>query len=487
MTINLIASVFEHQGKLAIGSMGNLAIKIKRDMDFFSKITRFSSNKSKTPNIVLMGRKTYFSIPEKNRPLVDRINIVLTNSMELLSDTFTMEDITKPYFMNFNTFLRIYLIYNPTVFVIGGGEVYNQFLSGSMPQELQPKNLYITQVTGDPSIQTPDCFMDHPSSKFKLIGYSPEYAQESFSFRFLIYTLHEHVSEEFKYLNFAKEILEKGISRIDRTKIGTKSIFGAQLHFDISKSVPMLTTKKISFKSILEELLWICRGDTDSKILSRNGVKIWDKNTSRKFLDERGLEYREGVLGPGYGWQLRHQGGAYKEQYADTAGLCIGGFDQLEYVIDLLKNDPFSRRIMISFWNPSDFHMTALLPCHVTVQFYVTERNGEKHLSCHFMMRSNDIFLGNPFNLMSYTLLTYILALKCGMVPDKLVYTCGDAHIYNNHVIQIKEQISRTPRPLPGLDINPEVKTKDWVKMSLQDFKLVGYFPHPGIKADMAI
>lgn len=492
MTINLIACVAEYKEKLAIGTAGTLVLNLNKDIEYFSKITKYSVDRNShlSKNVVLMGRKTYLSIPFKNRPLKDRFNIVLTNNPELASDRFEKDDYSKPYFMNLKSFMHIYSIYTPNVFVAGGSEIYNMFLSNVVPELFIPKNLYITQVLEySPSVK-PDRFMDFPDSSFELIGYSEKYRQKSVSFRYLRYERkNENTknSSEIKYFDMVNKILSEGTRRIDRTNTGTTSIFGTQIHFDIRNTVPMLTTKKIPFKSIVEELLWFCRGDTDSKILESRGVKIWKQNTSKNFLESRGLLYREGVLGPGYGWQLRHQGEKYLQEYADTTGLCIGGFDQLKYVVDLLEKDPFSRRIMISFWNPSDFNKTALLPCHVTVQFYVTEKDNVKYLSCHFTMRSNDIFLGNPFNLMSYTLLTYILALKTGMVPDKLVYSCGDAHIYNNHLNQIKEQMNRTHRPAPSLYLNPNVKHKDWNELLYSDFELVGYFPHPSIKGVMAV
>jgi thymidylate synthase len=242
---------------------------------------------------------------------------------------------------------------------------------------------------------------------------------------------------------------------------------------------------------MVEELLWFCRGDTDAKILQKKGIKIWDGNTSREFLDNRGLyHYDEGILGAGYGWQIRFQGAKYSQNFADTSKCdtsLIGGFDQLAYIENLLKTDPFSRRIMMCYWNPSDFDKTALLPCHYSIQFYVTEEKGERYLSSHFIMRSNDVFLGNPVNISSYSVLTYILALKCNMKPKELVYSCSDTHIYRNHITQVKEQLSRTCMPFPKLKLDDSIKNKDWPDITINDFELIGYFSHPSIKAPMAI
>jgi thymidylate synthase len=268
-------------------------------------------------------------------------------------------------------------------------------------------------------------------------------------------------------------------------------MFGHQISFDISQSIPLFTTKRVPWKSCIEELLWFMRGDTDAKILQHKGVHIWDGNTSREFLDSRGLQhYDAGILGAGYGWQWRFFGANYSQAFADTSEIDrskIGGFDQLAYVENELRTNPFSRRIMMSYWNPTDFDKTSLLPCHFTCQFYVTERYGERYLSCHFVMRSNDLFLGNPFNIFSYAVLTYILAMRCDMKPDRLVYSVGDAHIYKNHLEQVAEQLHRSPRPFPKLRLNSEVRTKSIDNITVDDFDIVGYFPHPSIRAPMAI
>jgi thymidylate synthase len=307
----------------------------------------------------------------------------------------------------------------------------------------------------------------------------------------LTYNFVNQGTQEHLYFDLAANILRNGNEKNDRTEIGTISLFGTQLRFDISKSIPLLTTKQVPFNSIVKELLWILQGNTDAKILQRQKVGIWDGNTSREFLDNRGLHhYPEGVLGAGYGFQLRFHGAKYSPSFADTSKCDtskIGGVDQLQYIEDLLQNDPFSRRIMFSYWNPSDFDKTALLPCHVMCQFYVTEENNERYLSCMLIMRSNDVFLGNPFNLVFYSLLTYILAKRCNMKPKELVYTCGDTHIYKNHIEQIKEQMTRVPRPFPCVKLDESIKTKDWVDITIDDFDLIGYFSHPSIKAPMAI
>jgi dihydrofolate reductase/thymidylate synthase len=842
--ITLIACVTNYKGKLAIGRRGNLLFNLKDDMKFFKDKTStiISSDSKLDKNIVLMGRKTYFSIPSEYRPLKDRINIVLTNDSELIKISPIPRNLklTKDvYFTDMVTFNKIYYTYNPIVFVIGGSELYNTFLN-------QSNELYITHVQDingkDISFaqeEEPDVFMNHFDSTFKLVHVSQKYIgkhnNNEVMYRILHYKSTDDLSEEYKYIKFMNNILNNGNIRTDRTNTGTVSIFGNQMKFDISHSIPLMTTKRVPLKVIIEELLWFCRGDTDAKILQERGVKIWDGNTSREFLDKQGLEhYPEGVLGAGYGFQWRFQGAKYSPSFADTSKVdtsLIGGFDQLRYVENLLKTDPFSRRIVISAWNPSDFDKTALVPCfpagtlvltdngykkienvlisdklythkgnwkeiinlqqkkynddmyqfrimcnykeinvtkehpffvkdiirdssgtilnysenpywceakditqnhvmclprnknniiptfrydnqikiidnrnewfmlgyyllngdiditqegifnisiykdnnaynilyrlktilslrykdetnntirydcdniiwynilrnfgeltykkkipewvqdappeyikwfiegyisgynkitpniydagvfhiyavpylnvfntisddiaygfqrlyaklgnlltlsytentlnmiqckllvtnkkylymdndyiyfnilninkrientivynmevkddnsyivqnvavhncHILLQFYVEEINEEKHLSCQFYMRSNDVFLANVFNIISYTILTYILAMRTGMKPKNIIYTCGDSHIYLNHVEQVKEQMKRTPRPFPKLLLHESLRTKDWSDMDINDFELAGYFPYPAIKAPMAV
>jgi thymidylate synthase/dihydrofolate reductase len=443
------------------------------------------------PNVVVMGRKTYQSIPEHFRPLTNRINFVLTNNKELYNCTkkTTTFIVKKVYYMNFKTFNKLHKIHNFNIFVAGGGEIYNHFLDEK--NGLLPDYLYITEVTKKLT-KVPTIFMNHFSGDhYTLDGYSTL----DTSVTVLYYRKNIQSSQEHKYLNFMRDILRNGNTRDDRTGTGTISVFGRSMRFDISKSIPLLTTKRVPFKMVLEELLWFCRGDTDSKILQEKGIHIWDGNTSREFLDGRGLTlYPEGVLGAGYGWQYRFSGARYHPDYADTSKLTpelrdnIGGFDQLNYVEHLLKTDPMSRRIMICIWNPIDFEKTALVPCHFCIMFYVKiDSGGDKILNAQFVMRSNDVLLGNPFNIASYATLVHILAKRCGMKPGELIYTGNDVHIYSNHLDAVTTQLSRETRPLPTISVSDNVIDNDWSMISVNDVKLIGYFPHPGIKAKMAI
>jgi len=497
--INIISSIVFYKNKLAIGKNNDLLFRFDEDMHFFKEKTIGHNEKI---NIVLMGYNTYLSIPQSKMPLEKRINFVLTNKTELYnvqheSDYITMLINTqyenKPYFINIDMFWKIYNSFKPIVFVIGGSQIYNLFIYRATYIYLTDIKTFDNKEIKFKNGDEPNVFLNELPSKYKLISASEKHYSKNglYSYRFLEYKEGTKRSQEYQYTNLLKDIISNGNRRNDRTQTGTISIFGTQIRFDISDSIPLMTLKQVPFRIILEELLWFCRGDTDAKILQNKNIHIWDGNTSREFLDNQGLQhYDEGVLGAGYGFQWRHQGAEYKQEYADTSKVdtnIIGGFDQLKYIEHLLKTDPFSRRIVLSAWNPSDFNKTALVPCHILLQFYVEEIDNEKYLSCQFYMRSNDVFLANVFNIVSYTILTYILALKCNMKPKEIIYTCGDAHIYLNHLEQVNELLSRKPKPLPKLLLNKNIKNKDWNEIEENDFELIGYFPNSSIKATMAI
>lgn len=284
-------------------------------------------------------------------------------------------------------------------------------------------------------------------------------------------------SNEAEYLRVLKRVMDEGAVRPDRTGTGVIGLFGEQMTFDISASVPLLTTKFVPWKSCVKELLWFCRGDTDAKALSAQGVRIWDANTSREFLDARGLtELPEGSIGPGYGWQWRHAGGTYGGDGED-------GRDQLGEVLRLLREDPHSRRIFMSSWSANQLDQMALAPCHVSAQFYV---DNDRRLSCHMYQRSCDMFLGVPWNVLSYSALTYVLAKKAGLAPHRLIVSMGDVHVYRDHVEQVREQLSRAPFPPPTLAVSDAVRDKDWGDITVDDFEVAGYAHHPAIPAKMS-
>jgi len=286
-----------------------------------------------------------------------------------------------------------------------------------------------------------------------------------------------------------EDILKNGVEKSDRTGTGTKSIFGTSLKFDLTKSFPILTTKKVFWKGVVEELLWMIRGDTNSKNLEEEGVNIWKGNTSREFLDKKGLNYPEGEIGPGYGWQWRSWGKYYNPSENEN-DICINrvvdniGVDQLQQVVDQLKSNPNDRRMIVSAWHTSQLDMMALPPCHLLQQYYV--ENNKLHLSWY--QRSNDFFLGSAFNISSYALLTCLIAKIVGMEPGSITYFAADTHLYLNHLDQAKEQISRTPYPFPQLNIKKDIKSlKDVENLSFEDSELIDYKSHPTIKAPMAV
>ena len=262
-----------------------------------------------------------------------------------------------------------------------------------------------------------------------------------------------------QYLDLLREIRDNGVTKTDRTGVGTKSIFGHQMRFNLQDGFPLLTTKKVFLKGIIYELLWFLKGDTNIKFLTDHNVHIWDE-----WADENG------DLGYVYGKQWR--------SWEATDGRVI---DQISQVVDLIKNHPDSRRILVTAWNPAEIDKMALPPCHCLFQFYVADGK----LSCQLYQRSADTFLGVPFNIASYALLTMMLAQVCGLKPGEFIHTTGDTHIYLNHLNQVNEQLSREPRPLPKMIINPDVKSI--FDFKYEDFKLEGYDPYPAIKAPVAV
>lgn len=261
------------------------------------------------------------------------------------------------------------------------------------------------------------------------------------------------------YLDLMKKILDEGVDRSDRTGVGTRSIFGTQMRFDLSESFPLLTTKKVHLRSIIYELLWFLSGDTNIKFLKDNKVTIWDE-----WADDNG------DLGPVYGKQWR------RWECAD--GRII---DQISNVVDQIKNNPQSRRLIVNAWNVADVDKMALPPCHLLFQFYVAN----DRLSCMLYQRSCDFFLGVPFNIASYSLLCMMIAQQCGLKPGEFVWTGGDTHLYSNHFEQAKEQLSRTPRALPKMIIKR--KPESIFDYKFEDFELVDYDPYPVIKAPIAV
>jgi len=480
--------------KGGIGKDGTLPWKLPEDMAYFKRITTATSNTG-VRNAVIMGRKTWDSIPEKFRPLAGRLNVFLTSKAadKDFKSTYPEGVLVASSVAAAAKELEAYNV--AEAFVIGGEAAYKEAMEMS-----SCVRIYMTRIAKE--FECDAFFPKVDESKFCAVRVSATTSHETLPYDFIVY---ERVAEEgakteaslvqlsaplaaagtgllheeYQYLNAIRDIIEKGVHQEDRTGVGTRSMFGQQMRFDLRKSFPLLTTKRVFWRGVVEELLWFVKGDTNANHLAEKGIKIWDGNGSREFLDKRGLGHREvGDLGPVYGFQWRHFGAEYVDMHADYSGK---GVDQLAECIRKIKEDPTDRRILLSAWNPADLHLMALPPCHMFCQFYVA--NGE--LSCLMYQRSCDMGLGVPFNIASYSLLTYMMAQVCGLKPGEFVHTLGNAHVYQNHVEPLKTQLERTPRPFPTLKVNSDVKDIDGFQAS--DFELVGYNPLGKIAMEMAV
>jgi len=460
--------------------------RLPGDMKYFKRVTSETKTDG-SRNAVVMGRKTWDSIPEKFRPLSGRVNVILTRSPEKYSDLDTDDDVlvcnSLPSALER---LKDNSRKLERVWIIGGAQIYNEALQLSGLEEI-----HVTRVQKDFECDT---FLKLDPGKFKEISKSDEEVFQEIPYSFTVLKPLDAIveagecavkrsnpeHEEWQYLDMIREIIDNGVSRGDRTGTGTLSVFGRSMRFSLrNKQFPLLTTKRVFWRGLAEELLWFVAGCTNANKLAEKKIHIWDGNGSREFLDNRGFPDREvGDLGPVYGFQWRHFGAEYKDMHADYKGQ---GVDQLARCIDLIKNEPNNRRIIMSAWNPADLKLMALPPCHMFCQFYVA--NGE--LSCQMYQRSADMGLGVPFNIASYSLLTRMVAQVCGLEAGDFIHVIGDTHVYSNHVEPLREQLLREPRPFPTLDINPDVKDIDGFKYS--DFTITGYKPHKKIKMKMAV
>ncbi len=448
-----------------IGLNNTLPWKIKADMEYFKNITTLTKNKKKT-NVVIMGRKTWLSIPVKFRPLKNRINIILSK---------TLSDPNLIIMRSIDDVLNYVLTNKKKIescFVIGGETIYKQFLNENLVS-----TIYATEID---EIYGCDTFFPIINRFKERVNLPDNGREEHNGFDFVKYLYHN--DEEENYLELMQEILNNGIKRSDRTGVGTLSVFGRSLKYNLRDgTLPLLTTKFIPFRIIVEELLWMLSGSTDASKLQEKNIHIWDGNSSRDFLDKRGLNHLpEGDIGSGYGFNLKHFGADYVDCKTDYIGK---GFDQVKYVMDLLKNDPTSRRILFSYWNPGNLDTTALLSCHLMYQFYVdTDKN---ELSACLYQRSSDYFLANNFNAIALCLWVRIFCHLLGFKPGEVTHFFADTHIYLNHIEQCKEQLERKPSVFPKLEIIREISSIEDFKY--EDFKLINYYPQSRIKAIMAI
>lgn len=478
-------------------------IEGQADMQYFRKITMGGA--------LIMGYNTYLSI---GRALPGRINIVVTkthyqelkeSSAELV--VFDNLHAAVKYGQQFETKAHISVDYpaahnahhthhTPNAaqhnvehkcFIIGGSQIYEEYLSW-----YNPKTIYISRIQGNWG-----CDKKFPAhllkynSKSVSVGVSSMDAVDNLGITYEV--LENHNIEETAYLDLFKLLLEKGHNKTDRTGTGTVSYFSPpNLEFNLrDNNIPILTTKTVAMKTgVIPELLWFISGSTDTTELEKQGCHIWRGNTSREFLDSRGLRnYRVGELGPGYGFQWRHAGETYMGLFDDLGDkIMYEGKDQLAELVLQLKGDPDSRRMMMVSWAPAQLDQVALPPCHVLYQVYTYLENGVRYLSAKMYQRSADSFLGVPFNIASYALLTHILAHLTGHVADRIVFTYGDYHIYNTHAKQVAEQQQRTPRSFPKIRF---MRTAEQIgninNVTAEDLQIIGYNPYPKISAPMAI
>jgi dihydrofolate reductase/thymidylate synthase len=507
--------------ELGIGYQGKLAWHIPEDMAHFKEITTSNSGitaKFDLHNIVVMGRKTWESIPIKYRPLEKRFNVVLSKSQEYIDRmNDANSDCANVLFTSWNSlfleggYIQLQHKIKSLVgseysrfqyFIIGGSQIYSQALQTAYNNG-NKVIIHTTEVYLDSnsSVEFDSFFPKVDNTKMHLYSISEfQYSSKgNLWYRFATYAnfllsisgkLFTN-KEEHSYLDLMRKILETGKSNDDRTGVGTLSLFGAMLKFQLRDTFPISTTKRIPLRMIFEELMLYISGRTDNRILQEKGIHIWDGNTSREFLDRRGLAaYREGDFGETYGFNMRHYGGTYQGCHMEYP-LSVYGFDQLANAIHLIKTDPYSRRIIIDLWNPATQDRAALPSCLCKYQFNVDVSKGELNLAIY--LRSSDYFLANNWNTCTGALLVHMICALEGinLTPGELTVFIADAHIYKSHIAQVRENLAREPYPYPKLLINPKLanggKRQNIEDFQWEDIELLGYRCHHGIKAEMAI
>lgn len=445
-----------------ISFKGSIPWRNRSDMKFFKETTQGRGN-----NAVIMGRKTYLSIDPDHRPLVNRRCVVLSKEWKQEShpNITVCDTLTKALQMTYGQY--------DSVFIAGGESVYQQVINDFL---YLCDAIYVTRFKK--SFKCDQFFSWGRVQHFPL----SKSVENTLEYKRYILTP-EIVHDECGYLSLMKYILENGEHKSSRTGIDTKSVFGCRLEFDISTRLPLLTTKQVPFKMILKELLFFISGKTDTHILLNDGIKIWEGNTSRQFLDNRGLtEYEVGDMGAGYGFQWRHWGAEYRSCTDDYTGQ---GIDQLEGIIKSIQEEPHSRRHILTSWNVSDLDKMALPPCHMTCQFNVS--GDGQYLDCQLYQRSADMFLGVPFNIASYSILTYMIAHLSGLKPRKFIHVLGDAHVYNTHIEAVRTQLKRTPLPFPKLNFKEETRIHNIDDFNSDNVCIEGYESWSRINAPMAV
>lgn len=457
--IAIVAAVDDKNG---IGKNGKIPWRDENDMKAFQQLTTTVQD-SKKQNAVIMGYRTRQSI---GRDLPGRINIVLDRST---SQIVTYESSVALLLQRDDV---------ETIFIIGGRHVYERALA-----DVKCTHLYMTRIPGDYQCDTffpsfrQDEWIELKDEDEKKCCWRRRTGEEEWK------QLPPNIDEQ-QYLNLLRQVLTSGTEKLDRTRVGTKEIVGAMMRFDLRDGkLPLFTSKLTRFGAIKKELLWMIRGETDATILSKQGVHIWDGNTSREFLDSRGLQrYAVGDIGPAYGFQWRH----YDANYTGCQTKAQGGIDQLQQVIETLKlpeekRRDHDRRIIMTAWNPKQIKEMALPPCPILTQFV---REGD-HVSILVYQRSADLILGVPFNVAGYALLLHMVAHLCGLKPKELVWMGGCVHIYSNHFTAALEQSTRQPYAFPTVSFRRVPLSID--DFQLHDIELRNYYHHAPIHVPMAV
>jgi dihydrofolate reductase/thymidylate synthase len=480
--------------------------KLSKDMKFFAKQTTtvMDNSKSKSKSIynsVIMGRNTWDSIPDNFKPLSDRLNIVVSSNTEFLNNLPQNKLIHGTNSIENALDFSYSRSYIENTFVIGGQTIWDQTINHP-----ELSKIYLTRIETKDVVNVKDNILPIKCDTFfpkmpkwmilnsDLTNRAKEHSDsKDFILEFEVFENKSHPkSDELQYTSLLKTIIKDGENKDGRNG-HTLSTFGTQHIFDLQDGFPLLTTKRMFFPGIVKELLFFLRGETNANILSKDNVKIWDGNTTRDFLDSRGLtHYSVGDMGPMYGFNWRHFGAKYYGMNGNYSDL-NKGHDQLYDLVKSLTNDPNSRRHLLTTFDPSTVKNSVLAPCHgLTIQFNI--RNGL--LDCKMYQRSVDVALGYPFNIASYGLLVHILCHITGLKPGKLVMTLGDTHLYKNHIEKVTRQIKRIPLVKPTLELTKEFNVigttvEDKIKfienLSCNDFKLSNYNYWPGIKMKMVV
>ena len=478
-----------------IGVDGQIPWHLSEDLKYFKEITTRTLNEDDT-NVLFMGRKTWESIPIKHRELKGRVCYVVSRNkssefkaeVERFDNTYLVND-----FDEISTYVSNMLKLN--AWVIGGSDLYNQVIDS-----FNLNRIYVTEIytNKDEEYKCDTFFPEVDKNHFSLVDVSEiqeskcKKTDKELYYRFLVYQNDESIdsackvwnSPEYQYLNALSDIKTNGVKNVDRTGVGTLSKFGMRFEYNLKEGFPVLTTKRIFLRGVFEELMMYLRGVTDNNALQEKGIHIWDGNTSREFLDQRGLtHYPEGDMGETYGFNFRHFGGEYincRDTIKEN-----NGFDQLNYVINLIKNDQHSRRIIINLWNPNTLHKAALPSCLCQYQFYVNSEKNELDLQIY--IRSSDFFLANNWNTCTGAFFVHMICNleDINLSPGRVYVVTGDTHLYLTHLEGVEQNINRQPSPMPMLKIRNKKTSIE--EFQWEDMELIGYFPQKNIIADMAV